>query len=322
MIEHLNFFLYNHIFELIVGIPFIANFLFIEYLDNMQTKTKVQAKEEFDKIRHYKVTILFLASILATIYIVSNFKNIILTILIFILPLFTLIKSVSNIYSNKNDFTLDTKYINVTSTIIFIIFFSGYVTPVYLDIFANIPHMHKEILLILYLIIKIILFVFLTSTNIFVLISNINTTLKQKISKSISDYFIYKEKDFTFINYDFYLYRKYNNKLTKIIDIIIFSILSIPTITLNLIIIICLNAIKIIKNKLFNLFKQLENKDKWNLIIKKSTNISIIIAFIIVYIIMTLFKEQFLPQIIDIFTFLSTVILLPLIYDSIKSNKY
>lgn len=321
MIEHLNFFLYNHIFELIVEILFIANFLFIEYLDNMQTKTKVQAKEKFDKIRHYKVTILFLTSILATIYIVFNFKNIILTILIFILPLFTLIKSVSNIYSNKNDFTLDTKYINVTSTIIFIIFFSGYVTPVYLDIFANIPHMHKEILLILYLIIKIILFVFLTSTNIFVLISNINTTLKQKISKSISDYFIYKEKDFTFINYDFYLYRKYNNKLTKIIDIIIFSILSIPTITLNLIIIICLNAIKIIKNKLFNLFKQLENKDKWNLIIKKSTNISIIIAFIIVYIIMVLFKEQFFPQIIDIFTFLSTVILLPLIYDSIKSNK-
>lgn len=321
MIEHLNFFLYNHIFELIVGIPFIANFLFIEYLDHIQTKTKIQAKGKFDKIHQYKVTILFLASILATIYIVSNFKNITLTILIFILPLFTLIKSVSNIYSNKNDFTLDTKYINVTSTIIFIIFFSGYVTPVYLDTFANIPHMYKEILLILYLIIKIILFAFLTSTNIFVLISNINTTLKQKISKSISDYFIYKEKDFTFINYNFYLYRKYNNKLTKIIDIIIFSILSIPTILLNLIIIICLNAIKIIKNKLFNLFKQLENKDKWNLIIKKSTNISIIIAFIIVYIIMVLFKEQFFPQIIDIFTFLSTVILLPLIYDSIKSNK-
>ena len=321
MIEHLNFFLYNHIFELIVGIPFIANFLFIEYLDHIQTKTKIQAKGKFDKIHQYKVTILFLASILATIYIVSNFKNITLTILIFILPLFTLIKSVSNIYSNKNDFTLDTKYINVTSTIIFIIFFSGYVTPVYLDTFANIPHMYKEILLILYLIIKIILFAFLTSTNIFVLISNINTTLKQKISKSISDYFIYKENDFTFINYDFYLYRKYNNKLTKIIDIIIFSILSIPTILLNLIIIICLNAIKIIKNKLFNLFKQLENKDKWNLIIKKSTNISIIIAFIIVYIIMVLFKEQFFPQIIDIFTFLSTVILLPLIYDSIKSNK-
>ena len=321
MIEHLNFFLYNHIFELIVGIPFIANFLFIEYLDNLQTKKEIQEKEKFDKIHQYKITILFLISIFITIYIFFNFKNIILTILIFILPLFTLIKSISNIYGNKNDFALDTKYINVTSTIIFIIFFSGYVTPVYLETSANIPHIYKENLLILYLIIKIILFVFLTSTNIFVLISNINTILKQKTSKSISDYFIYKEKDFAFINYDFYLYRKHNNKLTKIIDIIIFSLLSIPTIILNLIIIIYLNAIKIIKNKLFTLFKQLENKDKWNLIIKKSTNISIIIAFIIVYIIMALFKENFFPQIIDIFTFLSTVILLPLIYDSIKSNK-
>ncbi len=321
MIEHLNFFLYNHIFELIVGIPFTANFLFIEYLDNLQTKTEIHTKEKFDKIHQYKVTILFLALILATIYIVFNFKNIILTMLIFILPLFTLIKSISNIYNNKNDFTLDTKYINVTSTIIFIIFFSGYVTSVYLDTFANIPHIYKEILLILYLIFKIILFVFLTSTNIFVLFSNINTILNKKMSKSISDYFIYKEKDFTFINYNFYLYRKYNNKLTKIIDIIIFSLLSIPTIILNLIIIIYLNAIKIVNNKLFNIFKQLENKDRWNLIIKKSTNISIIIAFIIVYIIMTLFKEKFFTQIVDIFTFLSTVILLPLIYDSIKSNK-
>lgn len=321
MIEQLNFFLYNHIFELIVEILFIANFLFIEYLDNLQTKTEILAKEKFDKIHQYKVTILFLVLILATIYIVFNFKNIILTILFFILPLITLIKSISNIYGNKNDFELDTKYINVTSTITFIIFFSGYVTPVYLEIFSNIPHIYKEILLILYLIIKIILFTFLTSTNIFVLISNINTNIKQKKSKSISDYFIYKEKKFNFINYDFYLYRKYNNKLTKFIDIIIFSLFTIPTIILNLIIIIYLNAIKILKNKLFTLFKKLENKDKWNLIIKKSTNISIIISFIIVYIIMVLFKEKFFQQIIDIFTFLSTVILLPLIYDSIKSNK-
>ena len=321
MIEHLNFFLYNHIFELIVGIPSIANFLFIEYLDNLQTKTEIHSKEKFDKIHQYKVTILFVVLILATIYIVFNFKNIILTILIFILPLITLIKSISNIYSNKNKFTLDSKYINITSTTIFIIFFSGYVTHVYLDTFANITHIYKEILLILYLIFKIILFAFLTSTNIFVLISNVNTILSKKKSKSISDYFIYKDKSFAFINYDFYLYRKYNNRLTKTIDIIIFSLLSIPTIILNLVIIIYFNAVKIVKNRLFNLFKQLENKDKWNLIIKKSTNISIIIAFIIVYIIMTLFKENFFPQIIDIFTFLSTVILLPLIYDSIKSNK-
>ena len=230
MIKYLSFFLYNHIFELIIGIFSIINFLSIEYLDNLQTKTEIHAKENSDKIHQYKVIILFLILILTTICIVFNFKNIILTILIFILPLITLIKSISNIYSNKNEFTLDSKYINITSTTIFIIFFSGYVTPVYLDTFANITHIYKEILLILYLIFKIILFAFLTSTNFFVLISNVNTILSKKKSKSISDYFIYKEKSFAFINYDFYLYRKYNNRLTKIIDIIIFSLLSIPTI--------------------------------------------------------------------------------------------
>ena len=321
MIEHLSFFLYNHIFEIIVGIPFIANFLFIEYLDNLQTKIKLHEKENFDKIHQYKVTILFLVTIFVMAYIVFKFKNLILTIIIFVLPLFTLIKSILNIYNNKNDFTLDTKYINVTSTIIYIIFFSGYVTPVYLETFANIPHIYKEILLILYLIIKIILFVFLTSTNIFVLISNINTFLKQKNSKSISDYFIYKENDFSFINYDFSLYRKYNSKFTKTIDIIIFSLLSVPTIILNIIIISYFYTIKIIKIKLFSFFKKLENEEKWNLIIKKLTNISIIIAFIIVYIIMVLFENNFYQQVIDIYTFLSTVILLPLIYDSIKSNN-
>lgn len=321
MIEHLSFFLYNHIFEIIVGIPFIANFLFIEYLDNLQTKIKLHEKENFDKIHQYKLTILFLVTIFVMVYIVFKFKNLILTIIIFVLPLFTLIKSILNIYNNKNDFTLDTKYINVTSTIIYIIFFSGYVTPVYLETFANVPHIYKEILLILYLIIKIILFVFLTSTNIFVLISNINTFLKQKNSKSISDYFIYKENDFSFINYDFSLYRKYNSKFTKTIDIIIFSLLSVPTIILNIIIISYFYTIKIIKIKLFSFFKKLENEEKWNLIIKKLTNISIIIAFIIVYIIMVLFENNFYQQVIDIYTFLSTVILLPLIYDSIKSNN-
>ena len=130
MTVSLSFFLYNHIFELIVEILCFVNLFFIEYLDSSQTEMKLNKKENFDKIHRYKVIILLFVSIILTIYMVFNFKNLILTLLIFVLPLFTLIKSVSIIYSNKNDFTLDTKYINVTSTIIFIIFFSGYVTPV------------------------------------------------------------------------------------------------------------------------------------------------------------------------------------------------
>ena len=331
MIEHLNFFLYNNIFEAIIVIPFLINILFINYFDHLQTKNDKSKKEytkskcikneKETKICNYKITITFMALIVMTIYIILKYKEIILMFLLIILPLCTLIKSIISTYNNKNDFSLDNKYINVTSTSIFIIFLSSYITPLYLESFVNISHIYKEILLILYLITKITLFTFLTSTSIFILISNINSYLTIKCKKTISNFFVPKEKDYYYINYNFLIYRKFNTNFTKIIDIIIFTLLSIPTIIINLTIIIFLYIIKILKLTLFNLFKKLENKSQWNIIIKKVTNISMIIAFIVVYIIMIIFKEHFYTQVFEIYTFLSTVILLPLIYDSIKSKN-
>lgn len=328
MIKHLNFFLSHEIFETIIVIPFFINFILINYIDNLQNKNeKIEEKSikkkstQNDKIHNYKIIILLITSIFVTIYSILKYKEVILAILLIILPLYTLIKTIINTYNNKNDFSLENKYLSVTSTSIFIMFFSSYVTPIYLKSFVNISHIYKEILFILYIIFKITLFGFLTTTNIFILISNINSYLKLKNKKSISKYFIYKKKTFYFINYDFLLYRKFQTQPTKIVDIIIFTLLSIPTIIINLTIIIFLYIIKIIKLTLFNLFKKLENKNQWNIIIKKVTNISMIIAFIVVYIIMIIFKEHFYTQIFEIYTFLSTVILLPLIYDSIKSKN-
>ena len=331
MIEHLDFFLYNNIFEIIILIPFLINILFINYFDNLQTKNNKLKKENTEKesiknkknneIHKYKITIILIVSIIITIYMILKYKEIILIFLLIILPLYALINSIINTYNNKNDFSLDNKYINIISTSIYIIFFSSYVTPIHLESFVNLSHIYKEILLILYLIIKITLFTYLTSTSVFILISNINSYLRIKERKTISNYFIHKEKDFYFINYNFLLYRNYDTRLTKIIDIIIFTFLSIPTITINLMIIIFLYIFKTIKIKLFILFQQLENEKNWNMIIKKVTNISMIIAFIVVYIIMIIFKEHFYTQVFEIYTFLSTVILLPLIYDSIKTKN-
>lgn len=328
MINHLNFFLSNNIFEAIIVIPFFINIILINYFDNLQNKNESIEKKSIkkestqnDKIHNYKIMILLITSIIVTIYSILKYKEIILAILLIILPLYTLIRTIINTYNNKNDFSLENKYLSITSTSIFIMFFSSYVTPIYLESFANISHIYKEIIFILYMIFKITLFGFLTSTNIFVLISNINSYLKLKNKESISKYFIYKKKTFYFINYDFLLYRKFQKQPTKIIDIIIFTLLSIPTIIINLTIIIFLYIIKIIKLTLFNLFKKLENKNQWNIIIKKVTNISMIIAFIVVYIIMIIFKENFHTQVFEIYTFISTVILLPLIYDSIKSKN-
>lgn len=331
MIEHLNFFLYNNLFEIIIAVPFVINILFINYFEHLQTKNDKSQKEctksecikneQETKIYNYKITIIFIALTIMTIYIILTYKEIILMFLLIILPLCTLIKSIVSTYNNKNDFSLDNKYINVTSTSIFIIFLSSYITPLYLESFANISHIYKEILLIVYLITKITLFTFLTSTSIFILISNINYYLTKKGKKTICKFFVPKEKDFYYINYNFHIYRKFNTKFTKIIDIIIFTLLSVPTIIINLTIIIFLYIIKISKIKLFNLFKKLENENQWNLTIKKVTNISMIIAFIVVYIIMIIFKEHFYTKVFEIYTFLSTVILLPLIYDSIKSKN-
>ena len=56
-------------------------------------------------------------------------------------------------------------------------------------------------------------------------------------------------------------------------------------------------------------------------VIRKTIKISTIISLIIVYIIITYNNNIFSTNTKDIFTLLSTVILIPLIYDSIKSNK-
>lgn len=117
-------------------------------------------------------------------------------------------------------------------------------TPTYLEIFANIEDILKEILLIIYLTIKIILFIFLLFINFFILFSNINDILKNKATNKLSDFFIYKDNNNNFIFYDFFIFKKYDSKKREWIDKIIFLILIIPTININLLYILLLNIKK------------------------------------------------------------------------------
>ena len=68
---------------------------------------------------------------------------------------------------------------------------------------------------------------------------------------------------------------------------------------------------------IFFITKNINNK---NIIIKKATNISIIISLVIVYIITITDSHLFSDNISQIYNFISTVILIPFIYDSIKSK--
>ena len=81
-------------------------------------------------------------------------------------------------------------------------------------------------------------------------------------------------------------------------------------------------SIKFLIRKILALYtKAINYFNNSSKVIRKTIKISTIISLIIIYIIITYNNNIFSTNTKDIFTLLSTVILIPLIYDSIKSNK-
>ena len=110
-------------------------------------------------------------------------------------------------------------------------------------------------------------------------------------------------------------------KRNLIIDSVIYAILAPITIVLNALLLIFLKLIL----KFMNIIKYFINKfngykNKRNLVTKKITYISIIVSLFLSYIIVITNSKLFMDTTKDLFTYISTVILIPLIYDSIKNN--
>ena len=68
------------------------------------------------------------------------------------------------------------------------------------------------------------------------------------------------------------------------------------------------------------MFNVLENINHWNIKLRKWLNIFIIISIIFIHIIVTYQKSIFSEEIKTTYSFISIVILFPLVYDSIKSK--
>lgn len=316
----LHFFLYNHIFEYLIIAIAVINYIFIVENEKNELKKDFKQTTKSDKITKYKITSIFLTVLYLTIIAISIAKEVILSVILIIAPSVALIKSLIDTYKNKNTNSMDDNYTYTSATFFFVVFLSAYVTPLYFTSFATIEHAIKEILLITYLILKIVLFTFLFTINFFILLSNITNKLK-KNSKLNSKLQVKGNQYFTLISYDFLLYRKYKNQLTKILDNIIFFILCPFTLIINIICIFFLKIIKSIKIKLNKLLEFItKNINNKNMIVKKATNISIIISLVIVYIITITDSHLFSNNISQIYNFISTVILIPFIYDSIKSK--
>lgn len=315
----LNFILYNHLFEfLIMGIATI-NFILLQFIEKNESKSKGE-KENLDTIAKWKLTSVLLTLIISSILIIIFAKKVLLSLAILIIPSVALIKSIKNVYTNHNNLSLDNKYTYTSAAVFFIIFLSAYATSVYMTSFSGVDYLAKEILILFYLVIKIVSFVFLLSINITVLLSNIAILIETKKLK-IKNFLQNNNTIIKFISYDFILYKKYKTKLTKIIDNIVFFILCLPTILINLVYISILKLHKKLKLILYKIFNYITN-DAVNksLITRKITNISIIVALIIVYLITVINKSLFSEDVLKVFDFLSTVIIIPFIYDSIKTK--
>lgn len=312
----LNFILNNTIFDYIIIILFFINFILTMIIDLKEQRKELKSLFLLDNIKQIKIGTMIIAIIISTIITYIKFCNLIRTLIYFVLPAVLLIKNIFDTYKKEQSLSIDDKYSKLWSICIFIIFFSSKSIPIYYKFLSPLNHNLKKILLIIYLLMKVILFTFIFLTSIAILLSNISILKPFNLKDSKTNDIFYKFKD-----YNFHFYKKTNSKTCLIVDVLIYFLLSIPTILFNLINIIYLKLrkkLKLFKNHIIKIVYNFNNNN--NKVIRKITNISIIITFSLVHIIIIINSSLFNDKIVQIYSFLSTVILIPFIYDSIKSK--
>ena len=320
------FLLNSNIFDTLISIFLIINAITTIIVSFSEFKKDIKSNKndkKLTKLEWFKliVTIIYII-IFAVIFIIIANKYKLTSYITLLYYLSFIWISLKLAKKNLIDLTTENKMSYIQTTILFTIFFSNKATNIYINSFSMIPHTAKEYLLIFFLIFKLIFFIYCIIINFSIFISNLSIILKKQL-KSIKKILIEIEnKYFELKLYNFYFSRNNNNKIFFIIDIIIY-ILSCPFIMiLYFIFALVILSIKFLIRKILALYtktiKYFNNSSK---VIRKTIKVSTIISLIIIYIIITYNKNIFSVNTKDIFTLLSTVILIPLIYDSIKSNK-
>lgn len=309
----LYFILYHYIFDITIQILLIINLVLTSIIDYKNNKN--ESYKNLSTIQKTKLALILIHIFLVLILLYIKFNTLLKLLIYFIIPSILLIKNLLETYTKEQKLTIDKKYSLLWASYIFIIFFSSRATSIYYSTLSNISQIFKEIFLILYLLTKIIVFTYIFITNITILISNINILKPLSISQENNNQY-YKIKD-----YNYLIYNKYKNIFSYIIDTIVYIIICPLIIGFNLIALLFIKCIINIK-RFFNLVisKTINFNENKTIITRRITNISIIAAFSIVQIITILNKDLFSIKTTEIYNFLSTVILIPFIYDYIKSN--
>ena len=322
----MNFILNTSIFDMLISIFLIINTITAIIVSFSEFKKEIKNTKndnKLTKLKSFKVIVnIIYIIIFAIIFIIVANKYKIASYITLLYYLSFIWISLKLAKKNLIDLTTDNKMSYIQTTILFIIFFSNKATNIYINSFSTIPHIVKEYLLILFLIFKLIFFIYCIIINFSIFVSNLNIILKKQL-KSIKTILIKIEnKYFELKLYNFYFSRNNNNKIFFTIDIIIY-ILSCPFIMLlYFIFALVILSINFLIRKILALYTKVINYfNNSSKVIRKTIKISTIISLIIIYIIITYNSNIFSTKTKDIFTLLSTVILIPLIYDSIKSNK-
>ena len=320
------FILNNNLFDTIIAFFLIINT--ITTLIIFTSEFKKDIKKDKDNKKLTKLESFKLITIITYIIIFLIF-SIILANKYKITSYITLLYYFSFIWiplklSKKNlvDLTTENKMSYIQTTILFTIFFSSKVTEIYTNSLSNIPHTAKEYLLIFYLIIKLLFFIYCLIINFSIFISNLSIIFNKQVKYIKQEFIKFENKYFELKLYNFYFSKNKQNKIFFVTDIIIY-ILSCPfIIILYFFFALIVLSFKFLIRKTLNLYERIINYfNNSSKIIRKTIKVSTIISLTIVYIIITYNNNIFSNNTKDIFTLLSTIILIPLIYDSIKSNK-
>ena len=321
----MNFILYNNIFDFLIGIFRILSIISSFIISTKELKNDLKNikrnNNNTSKKTYFKLTIITLYIIIFLITTIKlakryNFSSYI-SLTYYVSFIFAGLKLFKK---NINDLTTDNKITYAMISTVFIVFFSNRASSIYVNAFSNIPHTAKEYMLIIFLSIKIIFFIFCLIIDLSILASNISimtskgsAKFRKKLNKCL-------DKSYNFKLYDFYLSKKYSNKFL-ILDMIIF-VISCPFLLITYFTISIVSFLfKLYIKGILKYGKRIANYfDNSTKVISKTLKISIILSLLSVYIIATYNPEIILENTKDIYGLIITVILIPIIYDSIKSR--
>lgn len=321
----MSFILHSNFFDIIISILIVLNVVFTIILsigDFKKDLNKCNNNEKLTKIQLFKLIVIIIYVVALAIIVMKIAKKYNIDSYLTLIYYASFVVAAIKLFNkNINDLTLENKMTYIMTTTLFSIFFSSNASQIYLNTPLNIQHTIKEYLLLLFLSVKIIFFIFCIIINLSIFASNLAILFNKTFKKTKELFYKFLIKRFELKLYDFYLSNKYSKKVFAL-DIIIFILLCPFQIIIYFIFTSIILFLRFLLKKLLGFGSILTNYfDNSQEVIAKALKISIIFSLLIVYVVATYNQKIICNDTKDIYNLLVTVILIPIVYDSIKSKS-